>query len=404
MATLSETTNGTRKFFLGCLGLIIFLILGNFFIKLIETSNIPGPDSKIYADNYFGDLPGIKIPSLSLTSDSKPQYRLETEDGKLPEFTNVAYVYKYKTPRQTLTSKEESIELAKALGFDTEPEETTATELRWTSNQNSKVLVIDKITKSIKLSTDFSKPNDSRDIKAFTPSTSVYENALKSYAVNVLTPDYKFAKTTSSYLVFNENGKLKKSISPDRTMVSLVNIYKRFELDPHKQITADEITQNKIDQTKLIEVLGDSPKLNETRGIVGLNVPEQVYLLQSKNWEVDYDIEKDSGTNTLSTLTGFSSKKRGIYEIYNSSEAWDQLQNGNGSLTYLKKTDNDILDFDYVPMDVEAFEVYSISLKFYESPSLQEYLEPIYVFTGGAILKDNSKADFVMYIPAIKRI
>jgi len=404
MATLSETTNGTRKFFLGCVGLIIFLIIGNFFIKFIQTSNITGPDTNIYGDNYFGDLPEIKIPSLALTADSKPQYRLETENGRLPEFTNVAYVYKYKTPRQTLTSKEESIELAKTLGFEGDPEETTSTELRWTSNQNSKVLVIDKITKSIKLFTDFTKPNDSRDIKAFTPSTSVYENALKSYAVNVLTPDYKFAKTTSSYLVFDENGKLKKSISPDRTMVSLVNIYKRFELDPHKQLTSDEITQNKIDQTKLTEVLGNNPKLNETRGMVGLKVPEQVYLLQSNNWEVDYDIEKDSEVNTLSTLTGFSTKKRGIYEIYNSSEAWDQLQKGNGSLTYLKKTDNDILDFDYVPMNVSAYEIYSISLKYYESPALQEYLEPIYVFTGGAILKDNTKADFVMYLPAIKRI
>jgi hypothetical protein len=30
-------------------------------------------------------------------------------------------------------------------------------------------------------------------------------------------------------------------------------------------------------------------------------------------------------------------------------------------------------------------------------------MQPIYVFTGGAILKDNTKADFVTYLPAIKR-
>lgn len=403
MATLSETTNSTRKFFVGCFVIVLLFIFGNFVLKLIQTSNIVNPDATIYGDNYFGDLPELKIPSLSLTADSKPQYRLETENGRLPEFKNVAYVYKYKTPRQTLTSKEEAINLAKSLGFEGDPEETTSTILRWTSSANSKVLTIDKITKAIKLSTDYTKANDSKDIKPFTPSSSTYENAFKSYAVNVLSADNKYSKTTSSYLVFNENGKLKKSISPDRTMVSLVNIYKRFELDPYKTLTKDEVTQNKIDFTKLTEVLGDNPKLNETRGIVGVNIPEQIYLLQSKNWEVDYNIDTDTGSDVLSTLTGYSTKKRGTYEIYNSSEAWDQIQKGKGSLTYLKKTDNDILDYDYVPLNVSAFEIYSISLKFYESPSISEYMQPIYVFTGGAILKDNTKADFVTYLPAIKR-
>lgn len=99
----------------------------------------------------------------------------------------------------------------------------------------------------IKLSTDFTKANDSKDIKPFTPNSSSYENALKSYAVNVLSGDNKFSKTTSIYLVFNEEGKLKKSISPDRTMVSLVNIYKRFEIDPYNVLTQEEISQNTIE-------------------------------------------------------------------------------------------------------------------------------------------------------------
>lgn len=403
MATLSETTKSTRKFFVGCVVIILLFILGNFILNLIQNANPVLNDPTIYGDNYYGDLPELKIPSLSLTADSKPQYRLETENGRLPTFSNVAYVYKYKTPRQTLTSKEEAISLAKSLGFDSDPEETTSTELRWTSSANSKVLVIDKITKSIKLSTDFTKANDSKDIKPFTPNSGSYENAFKSYAVNVLSSDNKYSKTTSSYLVFNEEGKLKKSISPDRTMVSLVNIYKRFEIDPYNALTQEEVSQNVIDSTKLSEVLGDNPKINETRGIVGVNIPDQIYLFQSKNWEIDYDIETDTGSNVLSSLAGYSTRKRGTYGIYNSSEAWDQVQKGKGSLTYLKKTDNDILDFDYVPLNVSAFEIYSISLKFYESPSISEYLQPIYVFTGGAILKDNTKADFVTYLPAIKR-
>jgi hypothetical protein len=209
MATLSETTNSTRKFFVGCFAIVLLFIFGNFVLNLIKTSSIINPDATIYSDNYFGDLPELKIPSLALTADSKPQYRLETENGRLPTFSNVAYVYKYKTPRQTLTSKEEAINTAKSLGFEGDPEETTSTELRWTSNANSKVLTIDKITKAIKLSTDYTKANDSKDIKPFTPSSSTYENAFKSYAVNVLSVDNKYSKTTSSYLIFNEKDLLR---------------------------------------------------------------------------------------------------------------------------------------------------------------------------------------------------
>jgi hypothetical protein len=38
MATLSETTNSTRKFFVGCFVIVLLFIFGNFVLNLIKTS------------------------------------------------------------------------------------------------------------------------------------------------------------------------------------------------------------------------------------------------------------------------------------------------------------------------------------------------------------------------------
>ncbi|MEI6887637.1 MAG: hypothetical protein WCK31_05395, partial [bacterium] len=338
MATLSDTTKGTRRFLIGFGVFVVLAIIINTCGRFISLSNITAPLLPSISDNLFGDLPLINIPSLSLDQNSTPVFSLETQTGKLPvDLPKIAYVYKYKEPRQTLTSRDEAITQASALGFTSDPVELNSTELRWLSASN-KSLVLDKISKSVLLETDFTKQNDAKTIKPFSSYQANYESIVKSYGLSngAFNSNYTNAKTSSNYLIYDENYKLRKSKSPDTTEVVVVNVYKRFQLDPSVSVLIPNST-DQVDPEKLTEVLGMNPKLSDTRAVMGID-KNSIYYLSSKNWYVE-------------------PLNRGKYNTISVSESWNTVQSGKGSLVYLKKLDNDYLAKVTINYDVKNNEV-----------------------------------------------
>ncbi|MEI6462108.1 MAG: hypothetical protein WCO33_00375 [bacterium] len=390
MATLGDTTRNTRRFVIGFGAFVILAVIINTCAGILSCNSLGGrlfgctppglvPVSK--EDRLFGDLPLINIPSLTLAPTATPVFSLETQTGKLPtDLPLFSYVYKYKEPRQTLTSRDEAISQASSLGFTSDPVELNSTELKWLSPGN-KSLTLDKISKSVLLESDFTKNNDAKTVKPFTSYQSTYESTALSYGLSTgaFNTNFNSAKTTSNYLIYDDNYQLKKSKSPDTTEVVLVNFYKKFQLDPNTVVTTTN--SNQVDPEKLTEVLGINPKIADTRIIMGTNT-STIYYMSSKNWYVE-------------------PASRGVYSTISVSGAWDTVQSGKGSLVYIKKLDNDYIDPEYSPLDVANFYVIDISMKFYESLNFQNYLIPIYVFTGNARLKDGSNAEFVIYTPAV---
>jgi len=90
----------------------------------------------------------------------------------------------------------------------------------------------------------------------------------------------------------------------------------------------------------------------------------------------------------------------GTYELVSPQYAIQQVQSGNGSLVYLNKVGGDSV-VDYIPRKVTKFSVFYINLTYYESPTEQEYLQPVYVVSGEVIFDDGSKGEFDYYYPAI---
>jgi hypothetical protein len=63
-------------------------------------------------------------------------------------------------------------------------------------------------------------------------------------------------------------------------------------------------------------------------------------------------------------------------------------------------TNNDELE-QYIPQTDKEFNVMDIYITYYEGIFEQQYLQPVYMVEGQAVLGDGSEADFHIYYPAI---
>jgi len=81
------------------------------------------------------------------------------------------------------------------------------------------------------------------------------------------------------------------------------------------------------------------------------------------------------------------------------STALQKIQNGEGSLVFLNANNDEVEE--YIPQNVKKFNVMDIYITYYEGLFEQQYLQPVYMVEGQAVLADGSEADFHIYYPAI---
>lgn len=338
--TLTKATKYGRAFVKWGSIFLVIMMVGRITLSAIvaywKATHPPAPPPPTQG---FGKLPDIRFPTVT---DKPTSYKLELPTNKYPSFGDRAVVYFMPKAAPSLLDTDVSKNIARRLGFLTDPETLNATTLRWNKSQTlNTTLEFDIISHNFKYKTDY-LAHPELILNANVPTSFDAVRQVKSFLTggDLLPDDIASSSGQITYLRA-VGGELKEAVSVSEAQFVEVDL-NRYPLNGKYPVYTED------GKTGTIHAILSSGSGNG--GVVEL---ERNY------WPVDY---------TLSHT----------YYLRSPESAWGILQSGNGYIAN--------------PSTQENVTVREISLGYFDSKEPQTYLQPIYVFKG-----DNG---FLGYVPA----
>lgn len=422
MASLSNSVQKTKKLVKTFLILIIVIVfLQIFFNYLLPTLMTRTSVTFEVANNRFGVLRDLKIPSILHDTDLLKKISINSENGQLfvrDEFNpnirygpagskvekkeiSIARVYKNSQRNFANLELDDRIQnLAANIGYSGIYVEDGPI-MKFTSQNGFSTLSIDKFTENITIKSDYNKQLGRSTTKDFPninePNTrSNFSDNIRSTLLSksYITEGYNDSSVTIKYLKYrNGDNKYEYSESPSRTTLMRVNLYPKLQLNnikfPDIFLTSEEIAklQSEIYTGK---IYSQNYTQAPATGLFGSSLSE-VYEFSASNYY----------RNIYNYAT---------YEIYNVLEAWELLKIGKASLVHIQSEKDKFELNEYKPLDILEYKIHNIKLGYYDVLDETGILQPIYIFTGIALLKEidqisgnNISSDIVFYLPAIKK-
>lgn len=344
MATLTETAYWTRKGVKwGTIALVTFIILRTGFKigKNIWRQIHPPPPPPPTVS--FGKLPKLIFPEEKITGEkSQLSFRLETIEGTLPKLPTIGRVYFMPIKEPNLLDLERANLLARKMGFQNQPEKIRENLYRW--REGNTTLEININTLNFHLFYDYSQ-----DQEVFTSKN--------------LPTNQQAAQEVKNFLT--TNGLLTEDLSQGIAEFEYLR-FTALELIPAPSLSEADFIRVNLFRAPLsdLKILPPNPKKSLISFLFsGSRTPEKRII------EINYTyfpIEKEIWAT---------------YPLKPINQAWNELQAGQGFIANLGTNEN------------KQIIIRKIYLAFYDSPTPQQYLQPIYVFEG-----DNN---FFGYVPAI---
>ncbi|QQR93268.1 hypothetical protein IPJ91_02290 [bacterium] len=358
-------------------------------------------------NRIYGELPLLDLSNLAYKASIKNvTYSLETPSGRLflsrpdsfNEFEtpiNIVRVYKYIEPKQTLFSLQKSLELAKKMGFGQEYKKSGTLV---TLQSGTRTLELDIVQGSVIIKNDNVKDLSFDKLKDFSGNPNNYSSEFLPNLISesFLNANYENAWVNSEYISFDkEKNVFYKESSPLRAEFLRMSFQKKFLLNTIEAKSTDSEAKKNLASTKqyLSKVYNESPRFPNSMLISGTSIRlSDIYSFTSPNWYASTLVPSNIGK----------------YKIFSIQEAWQKIQNNEGILVDLKRASRtDDYDLKNANEKITKMYIKKIELGYYESEKFQEYLQPIYVFVGAAVLENedgnSEQAEFTIYLPAIKR-
>ena len=409
--TLTEAAFWTKRFGIIALGaLVVFLI-----VVLIVTRKDNMPPAYLTANFACTETKDeflehkLSIPSLKLADGSEMLFEIKTESGKIDSLPRIINLYKFSNPTQSLSSQADSKILAKKLGFNPDAIIRKGTESYvWVDKNTNRTLEIQAKNLNFTLKTDAEYIRTKA--KGGTLPT---EQEAKAKAVNLLrslgsfSDDYASGIPTTTLIDVNPDGSFSQAASLSEAELIRVD----FKRSKSMITIASNIVGADSMVATLTKKLGafteETPIINDER-ITVYSFNTQVTTLNPNKSNISVYIgAREKSSDDLAdvyqidyTYWPIQEASCGTYELVSPQYAIQQVQSGNGSLVYLNRVGGDNV-VDYIPKKVTKFSVFYINLTYYESPTEQDYLQPVYVISGEVIFDDGSKGEFDYYYPAI---
>ncbi len=345
MSSLTETAFYARRtvnwIILGLIAYIILRILWSILLTLVLIIFPPKP---LPPNHGFGRLPAIVFPNQETPPNGKLTFRLETIQGAVPQASESAAVYFMPKKPANLLALNRTQTFAGKLNFDSTPIQENKNTYRFNDPE-------------------FAKRTLSYDI--------VTDNFLARYAYE-----------EDLGLFSNRNIPTEASaIQQARSMLQTYGLYREDIAGGKTIVIPLKLTGSKLVATTSISQ-ADAVRVDFIRRPIG-NIPvvtpytddgpisfifsgsenakKRLLQLVYTYWPVDYQ--------TLAT-----------YALKPSTQAWTQLQNGQGYIARF-------------PQKGSVALIRNIYLAYYDSFDPQSYLQPVFVFEG-----DDG---FVGYVPAV---
>lgn len=302
----------------------------------------PEPDPPTVS---FGKLPAPNFPLT--TAVDKLEFILETATGRFPEFNSQIKVYRYQPPQPNLLALQKAEEEISQLGFLQKPKQLSAASYQWLNNYDNlnRELEMDIYTGAFKYSYDWQTrldPSDNLQVLDKEQAVVMAKNYLKN--INRLALDLEEGRIETEYLSL-KGAKMLTAPSLSEAQFTKVNFFRR-EIDGFPIMTAD------LDKG-IVSFIFSGSIVSE----------KKIISVEYNYFPLDYE---NSATYPLKPI----------------SEAWSEL------------LENEAIIINYDQTSGAKVTIRRIFLAYYDSFLPQDYLQPIYIFTG-----DNNFYALVSAIP-----
>jgi len=343
MANLGETAVIARKAIKFGGVALVFLIVG----RVVLTASVaywkklhPAPPPP--PDVLFGKLPKIVFPQAEPATYN---YSLETPTGGLPtRLPGQFKVFFMPIKKASLLAYDSAQAVATKLDFIQPSKKLSETEYRWDATDPiPSSLTINIITGAFVLDKRWQEdPSYTTPTIYYTDSQALDRvNNLLS-RVELLPADIKTGKSTIQYLKADKD-QLVSAVSLSQAHFIQVNLYRA-------PVDSVEVASPRADRGLITAVL--ALQREDVRQFINLTY---------NYFPVD--------------LTRFA-----VYPLIGVAEAWQRLQKGNAFIAGVKPNTTNVTIRD-------------ITLQYYDPDTAQQFMQPVYVFTGDP--------DFVGYVPAV---
>ncbi|MDQ3239669.1 MAG: hypothetical protein M3P33_04040 [bacterium] len=370
MATrLSLTSSATKKgaIFLG-VAIVVFIIARLLFGVAVTVLTPPKPSPTPYINAKFQVLPPLSLPDSVVKSEGK-NIILDTITGDIPVSTGSAVVYKINTTtRPDLNFGQKSKQIASQFQFvNTDPTKVGGTTYLFQDPQDiNRQLDLDYLYYNYK----FNFVNPSSYVSIEKGNTIPIERAT-SLSLESLKNTRNDIKTTEI------NEKNQNALTTNGQYIFLDPVTQQTQAATTIQsanITSININRQPINS---IPIIGPSTtKSNINFSYTGLT--------SSGQFQVSHRLLEANVT-----YWNYSPSTEAVYLLQSASDAFNNdLLQGKGYI--LNKT-----------QDGDEYHVRKVYLAYYEPPTVQEYLIPVWVYEGDKT--DDAKFLFRAIVPAIAK-
>ena len=422
--TLTEPSFWTRRF--GVIVLVVIFIMGITLSILFWPKKVKPPEEYLIP-NYactntkeeFLEKAVLDIPSLKIDPASEALFTVNTDTGKVNTLPSVINVYKYDIQTQSSQALFEAQNIAAKLGFEKENVIGDDKDVyMWRDPVNKRRLTVYKRNMNFKLETD---------VEQIRTASNLYGGSLpdemtaKTRARNILNSlgvlDDTMQNTTEdsigiTFIRIDSDGTYRKAASLSQADLIRVNFRREKSMitigsnlvgaeemvkemsktvgnEPAKTTTT--INDEKV-EIYTFDTLITLPRIQDTNISVYIG-PENTESNLQSNLKSLYQIDF--------TYWPIYPDSCGTYPLITTQAALDKVMGGEGKLVYLYERDGDFVS-EYMQKNVKKFTITeNVRIVYYETPEEQEYLIPVYLFSGEAEFADGIMGEFDIYYPAI---
>ena len=375
---LAETQVASKKLILLAVAVTILYYLAVSGYKVgLNLWHVISPPAPIPAEAKFGPLPKMKMTSIPV--QDKAEFVIDTQDGKLPAFSDRIKVYPIVQPKPNLLAEQKMKNLASTLGFSSNFIKTTASDFQWIDGITSRKMNANVATTAFDVTTDINKLGSVlSNLSTITPEDAtgmVSQFLLSNSFVNSEEQAHLTFTTMSSEINLGKLRDIKVATVPPKIMKVdvLKNIVETGTDDKGKPFT--------IATYKILNQNLSKPKIS----FLVTNDPS-TYQFPSINFST-WDVELSKGSE---------------YFISPIANVWETVKAGNGIVAQVKVDgQNYYEDAKNVPLG-KVF-IRNVYLAYYEPNELAGYLQPVYVFEGVfENANTKSKGEVTILYPAVR--
>jgi hypothetical protein len=411
--TLTEAAFWSKRLGVIAIGLFAFIFL--IVVIVYNPGNVELPPQYLTpncactqkADDFLKHA--LTIPSYEISPNSTPQYSIQTETGVLDDnLPDIVNVYRYTDLGEKINAQSLAKVLAAKMGFKAEEIRTLGTkEYIWQDFETQRAVRITVEDLNFTLTTNISKIRSARaaaDLPSEEEAKRLAKSALSE--LGIYSSEFNDASPLTYLININDDGSYTEADSLLNAELIRVDFHKAFSLIsiPSNIVGADRMiaslekrnmaaTVDKMTiNDKTVEVYNFKTLLthqNPNKSNVSVYVgPESKDFKKLKNiYQIDYKSWK------------IEPESCGTYPLISAAVAEEKIKNGEGSLVSLDKNGDEVAQ--YTPQEVKKFLITNIAITYYEGSIVQHFLQPVYYFSGEAELADGTRAEFVIYYPAI---